>query len=135
MHRLETTDQQLERIRALPAEEPVVMLNLMKFRAESLDGDGTGWDAYRRYSAAVIKLIKARGGGILWAGRAEGVALGPEQAGDWDYVALVRYPAPAAFVDMMTSADYAAANYHRLNGLESHLIVAMTEQFSRLSRD
>jgi hypothetical protein len=50
---------------ALPDDAPVVMLNLMRFRDQSLDGKGSGWDAYLRYSALAIKLIKARGGTII----------------------------------------------------------------------
>jgi len=53
------------------------MLNLMKFRDQSLDDDGTGWDAYRRYSAHIIPLLKARRGTVLWAGEANTVAIGP----------------------------------------------------------
>jgi len=45
---------------ALPDDAPVVMLNLMRFRDQSLDGKGSGRDAYLRYSALAIKLIKAR---------------------------------------------------------------------------
>ncbi len=49
-------------LRALPDDAPVVMLNLMRFRERSLDGNGSGWDAYLRYSALSIKQIKAVGG-------------------------------------------------------------------------
>ena len=66
---------------ALPDDAPVTMLNLMRFRERSLDGNGSGWDAYLRYSALTIKLIKARGGTIVWAGTAEAVALGEPEAG------------------------------------------------------
>ena len=133
MHRLEATDEQLKILADLPDDGPVVMVNLMKFRAESADGKGSGWDAYLRYSKGVIGLIRERGGDIIWAGRADAVALGPQDQGDWDYVALVRYPSRAAFVDMMTSADYAAVNHHRLNGLERHTILAATETLHRRS--
>lgn len=135
MHRLEATDDRLEQLKSLPDEGPVVMVNLLKFREESADGDGTGRDAYQRYSRSVIKLIKERGGDVLWAGDAEVVALGPAGDGDWDYVVLVRYPSRAAFIDMMTSADYAAVNSHRLNALERHTIVAAEERFSRFAGD
>ena len=33
-------------LEALERDKPVVMVNLMRFRARSLDGDGSGWDAY-----------------------------------------------------------------------------------------
>ncbi len=37
---------------------PVVMVNLMRFRERSLDGDGSGWDAYLRYSALTVPMIR-----------------------------------------------------------------------------
>jgi hypothetical protein len=80
-------------LKALPDDGPVTMLNLMRFRERSLDGNGSGWDAYLRYSALTIKLIKARSGTIIWTGSAEDVALGVPDLHRWDYVALVLYPA------------------------------------------
>jgi hypothetical protein len=65
-----------EALAALPDDAPVVMLNLMRFRGRSLDGNGSSWNAYLRYSMRAIKLIKAQGGTIVWTGTAEAVALG-----------------------------------------------------------
>src|SRR5215469_7187521 len=93
-------------LEAIGPDGPVVMLNLMRFRERSLDGDGSGWDAYLRYSALTVPMIKARGGTLLWTGNARAVALGTENGNQWDYVALVYYPSVAAFIDMMTSHDY-----------------------------
>ena len=93
-------------LQALDPQAPVVMVNLMRFRERSLDGDGSGWDAYLRYSALTVPMIKARGGTLLWTGDAKAVALGPEAGNRWDYLALVYYPTVAAFIDMMTSDDY-----------------------------
>ncbi len=121
----------VDAVSGLDPAEPVVMLNLMKFREQSLDGDGSGWDAYRRYSSRITPLLKARNGTILWAGTVDAVALGPEAAGDWDYAALVWYPNPAAFLDMLQSQEYAAANVHRENGTERHSIMATHSQYSK----
>src|SRR6185503_9332412 len=96
----------IEGLKALAPDAPVVMLNLMRFRERSLDGDGSGWDAYLRYSALTVPMIKARGGTLLWTGSAETVALGEPEGQRWDYLALVYYPTVAAFIDMMTSVDY-----------------------------
>src|SRR6201994_1241662 len=90
----------------LDQEAPVVMVNLMRFRPRSLDGDGSGWDAYLRYSALTVPMIKARGGTLLWTGDAKTVALGEPDGHQWDYLALVDYPSVAAFIDLMTSHDY-----------------------------
>jgi uncharacterized protein (DUF1330 family) len=124
----------IDLVEALPDEGPVTMLNLMRFRGQSLDGNGSGWDAYLRYSALAIKLIKARGGTIVWTGEAQAVALGLPEAHRWDYVALVRYPSRAAFVDMMTSADYARANVERENGCADHAIIVLRETYNKLAK-
>ena len=65
-------------LEALDRQSPVVMVNLMRFHPRSLDGDGSGWDAYLRYSALTVPMIKARGGTLLWTGDAKAVALGPQ---------------------------------------------------------
>lgn len=122
----------IQGLEALDRNAPVVMLNLMRFRARSLDGDGSGWDAYLRYSAITVPLIKARGGTLLWTGEAKAVALGPQAGNDWDFVALVFYPSVAAFLDMMTSEAYERdADPHRVNGCAEHVIIATSEAYSK----
>ena len=119
-------------LQTLDQQQPVVMLNLMRFRERSLDGDGSGWDAYLRYSALTVPMIKARGGTLLWTGAAKMVALGPEAGQSWDYVALVTYPSVVAFIDMMTSADYEnLSDPQRRNGCAEHVIIAMAESYSK----
>jgi uncharacterized protein (DUF1330 family) len=111
---------------------PVVMVNLMRFRERSLDGDGSGWDAYLRYSALTVPMIKARGGTLLWTGEAKAVALGEPEGNRWDYLALVHYPSVAAFLDMMISADYEThCDPHRRNGCEAHVIICTKEAYSK----
>lgn len=127
-------DLNITEVGALPDEGPVVMVNLVRLRERSLDGNGSGWDAYKRYSAIVIKMIKARGGTVLWAGHRDTVALGRVYGHQWHYVVLIRYPSRAAFLDMMTSAEYAAANTHRVNGAAEHVILAMRESYSKFAQ-
>src|SRR5690242_20632358 len=111
---------------------PIVMVNLMRFRKRSLDGDGSGWDAYLRYSAITVPMIKARGGTPLWTGEAKAIALGPHAGNEWDFVALVYYPSVAAFLDMMTSEAYERdADPHRVNGCAEHVIIATSEAYSK----
>jgi uncharacterized protein (DUF1330 family) len=122
----------IEGLEALDRRAPVVMVNLMRFHERSLDGDGSGWDAYLRYSAHTVPMIKARGGTLLWTGNAKAVALGQQAGNQWDYVALVYYPSVAAFIDMMTSADYEnLSDPHRRNGCAEHLIIATSEAYSK----
>jgi len=122
----------IEGLEQLQHQGPIVMVNLMRFFERSLDGDGSGWDAYLRYSALTVPMIKARGGTLLWTGQAMTVALGPPDGNQWDYLALVYYPNVAAFIDMMTSADYETlCDPHRRNGCSAHLIIATSEAYSK----
>ena len=122
----------IEGLAELAPQEPVVMVNLMRFRERSLDGDGSGWDACLRYSSLTVPMIKARGGTLLWTGIASTVALGRPDGNQWDYLALVYYPTVAAFIDMMTSADYETrCDPHRRNGCAEHVIIATKEAYSK----
>ena len=119
-------------LRSLPDAGPVVMVNLVKFKLRSADGNGSGQDAYERYSRAVVPpLLRGVGGMVLWSGRAEGAAFGDPHATYWDHVVLVWYPSRRAFLDLVTSPAYGEANVHRENGVEDHIILATTETYSR----
>jgi uncharacterized protein (DUF1330 family) len=122
----------IEGLEALRHQGPIVMVNLMRFFDRSRDGDGSGWDAYLRYSALTVPMIKARGGTLLWTGDAKAVALGAQDGHQWDYLALVYYPDVAAFIDMMTSADYENhCDPHRRNGCAEHVIICTKEAYSK----
>jgi uncharacterized protein (DUF1330 family) len=119
-------------LKELEHQGPIVMVNLMRFHDRSLDDDGSGWDAYLRYSALTVPMIKARGGALLWTGDAQTVALGRQDGNAWDYLALVYYPSVAAFIDMMTSDDYEArCDPHRRNGCAEHVIICTKEAYSK----
>ena len=123
----------IQGLEGLQQHAPVVMLNLMRFHARSRDGNGSGWDAYLRYSAVTVPMIKARGGTLLWTGEARAVALGPQAGNEWDFVALVFYPSVAAFLDMMTSEAYERdADPHRVNGCADHVIIATEQAYGKL---
>ena len=115
------------------ANGPVVMLNLVHFRDQAADGDGSGRDAYQRYSRGFIPLLKRGGGTILWAGDVTGVAIGDDVADAWDYAVLVMYPDRQTFVDTVTSDDYRAINHHRLAGLDRHVILPVSETYSKFA--
>lgn len=66
-------------------------------------------------------------------GEVNGVAIGSDQGDDWDYAVLVRYPNAKAFVDTMTSPGYAAINPDRLSGLSKHVILPVSETYSKFA--
>jgi uncharacterized protein (DUF1330 family) len=107
---------------------PVVMLNLLKFKATATGETGSGAEAYQRYGDVVVKMVEEQGGRILWQGRADQMLIG-DPAQDWDSVVLVEYPSRKAFIEMVTAPKYEAAHEHREAGLERTVLVAMSEQF------
>lgn len=126
-------DLNLDFVESLPDDGPVVMVNLVRFRERSLDGNGSGWDAYTRYSRADMPLLKRVGGTVLWAGHVEGVAFGNVGGGRWDWVVVVSYPSCSAFLSMMTSSEYQLANVDRENGVEDHVILVANESYSKFT--
>jgi uncharacterized protein (DUF1330 family) len=118
---------QVKELMHAPDEGPVVMLNLLKFKERAGDGAGSGGDAYRKYGDSVVQMVEARGGKVLWSGKAEQILIG-DPAQDWDAVALVEYPSRAAFIEMTSTKEYDAAHEHREAGLERTILVACSER-------
>ena len=119
------TTFELDALRESTDEGPVTMLNLVKYRDQSSDGDGTGREAYTRYTSLAQRLVESRGGKLLWAGVMGEAALNEGDGDvDWDWGLLVYYPNRAAFIDMVTSPEYLAANEHRRSGVEKHIILS-----------
>ena len=114
----------VDSLRESADERPVTMINLIKYREQSLDGNGTGREAYARYTRPVQKLVEDRGGKVLWAGSVSEAALHEGGDVDWDWAILVYYPRRAAFIDMVESKEFLDANEHRRNGVEKHVIMA-----------
>ena len=129
-------DLNIEDLQALRDDEPVVMVNLVRLKEKASTGEGSGWEAYQRYSTVTAPMIKERGGTVIWAGRVGAVALGITNENVWDFIALVRYPSRAAFLDMMTSEEYVrSANPHRLDGVIEHVILATRETYSKFKEE
>jgi len=113
---------------------PVVMLNLLKFREASLDGDGTGAEAYARYGELAGPFVQKHGGQLIWAGAATETLVG-DIAYDWDAVLLVQWPARQNLLDLTDDEDYKAIAHHRTNGLERTMLIALDQQASLLGNN
>ena len=77
-------------------------------------------------------MVEARGGKVLWMGRADQILIGDESQG-WDSVALVQYPSRKAFIEMVSTPEYEQAHEHRESGLERTVLIACTERVNRLA--
>lgn len=124
--------EMLASMAAADPDEPVVMLNLLRYRDHAEEGCGvdglSGEDAYRRYGQLFAELAPRFGGEPIWMGRGHHPIVGPDV---WDVIILVRYPTRRHFVDMFNDPDYQAIAPIRAASLADSRLVEMTQLLPR----
>jgi uncharacterized protein (DUF1330 family) len=115
---LEPTPGQFAALAARPADAPVVMVNLLKFKTPG------GLDRYLQYGREVAPHLKRVGASVLYAGGAPAFVIGEGERPWWDAILVVQYPTPQAFIDMVTTDEYAEVHEHRAAGLERGDLIA-----------
>jgi uncharacterized protein (DUF1330 family) len=122
------------RVEALMADDsggPVVMVNLLRFRAKAVYPDGrpsdlTGRQAYNLYAAPMQNVIERGGGKVLFDGDIASLVIG-EVEDLWDTCVLVEYPSAAAFAAIVASPEVAEIGVHRAAGLKGQLLIRATQ--------
>ncbi|MGZ4528624.1 MAG: DUF1330 domain-containing protein [Mycobacterium sp.] len=109
---LEPTPEQFAALAARPADAPVVMVNLLKFKTAG------GLESYLQYGREVAPHLQRVGATLRYAGAAPTVVIGDGERPWWDAILIVEYPTPQAFIDMVTTPEYAQVHEHRAAGLE-----------------
>jgi uncharacterized protein (DUF1330 family) len=127
------TQSRIEELAADTSDAPVVMLNLLKFRAKAAYPDGrpselTGRQAYDLYAAPMQKVIENGGGRVLFGGAIASLVIG-DVDDLWDTCLLVEYPSAAAFAAVVTAPEVAEIGVHRAAGLEGQLLIRLTQLF------
>lgn len=124
---IDPTRQQFDAFKSLPRDTPIMMLNLIKLRAESVYPDGTvvtGVEAYQAYGRESAAIFNRVGGEIIWRGKPECVVTGPLDE-HWDIAFIARYPNAKAFLAMVTDADYQKVVVHRQLAVEDSRLIRM----------
>ena len=112
------------------SDQPIVMLNLLKFRerAQYTDGrasDLSGRDAYMLYGDKMQQLVEREGGRIVFSAEVMSLVIGTVDE-MWDVAALVEYPSSSAFTRLVTSPEVAAIAVHRAAGLAGQLLIRVS---------
>lgn len=127
-------DDRLAAMATADQDQPVVMLNLLRYREQAEEGHGvdglTGEEAYRRYGQAFAELQPRYGGEPIWMGRVGQTVIGPSDE-DWDIAILVRYPERRRFVAMLRDPDYQAIAPMRAAALADSRLIEMTQLLPR----
>ena len=105
--------QAWEAFKALPRDQPIHMLNLIRLREIAAYPDGhashgkglSGREAYREYGRTIAPHLARLGSRQVWAGDPQVMVTGPRSEA-WDLAFIVEYPGSQAFIDMVRDPDY-----------------------------
>ena len=126
------TQERVQKLMGDASGEPIVMLNLLKFRDKAVYADGrtttlTGREAYQLYGTAMQKVVEKNGGKFVFGGDVASLVIGEVQD-MWDLCALVEYPSAAAFAKIATSPEVSEIGVHRAAGLEGQLLIRLKQR-------
>ena len=116
----------------LPDDYPIDLLNLVLYRDKALyppdhprAGDGlSGAEAFRIYSEQSFRSFAEAGGQLVWAGRMEGMLIGPITE-TWSMAFVARYPSATAFLKSVAHPDYKTAVIHRQAALKTSRLIRL----------
>lgn len=110
-----------------PRDEPVTMINLIKFKDKAWNGRETGAECYDRYSKNAMKYLNKVGGRLIWKGECMHTVIGDSQ--DQPHIVmLVEYPSVDHFLEMIADPEYQKCAEDRTMALEyGGLIASKTE--------
>ena len=122
--------EQIEELLKGPAEGPVVMVNLLRFKkdADAPDEGISGAEAYARYGAQMVEWVTSQGARLIWSGRVDSMVIGDTDE-YFHSIALMEYPSRAEFLRIVGDPRVAEFAVHRTAGLDMQWLIATTTAF------
>jgi len=111
-----TPDSIRKLVQDYPADQTVVMLNILRF-VEITNSGENGEKVYQRYGANAVKHLEKAGAKVLWAGKVISAVIGDDD-GKPHQILLVEYASVQNFLDMVMSPEYQAITKDRTMSLE-----------------
>ena len=117
---IDPTREAFELFKSLPRDEPINMLNFLRFNEHAVYPDdhpnaGLGWSgarAYHEYGKTSGPIFERVGGRIIWRGDMQAMVIGPASR-HWDSAFIAYYPNSGAFLEMVTDPEYQKAVVNR----------------------
>ncbi|TMM50042.1 DUF1330 domain-containing protein [Qipengyuania marisflavi] len=112
------------RFKDLPRDQPIHMLNLLRYRDQAAYPEGhghagKGWSgqrAYQEYGKTSGPIFRRVGGSIVWRGAFQTMVTGPDTQ-RWHDGFVAQYPNADAFFEMIKDANYQQAVVNRTAAL------------------
>ncbi len=113
---VDPTGADLKRFMAEDPGGPVVMLNLLRFKADGRPG-------YEDYARSIQPFLDDLGASVVYVGDCSTVLVAPA-AHQWDAVLIVRYPSRRAFSAMVANPHYQRITSLRTEALSDAVLQA-----------
>ena len=121
------TKDQIAQLMSYPQDIPVVMTNIIKFKAITGNGNETGQEAYMRYFKSVQHLVAKAEAKVIWKGTVAMTVIG--DSNDTPHmIILVEYPTVQHFLNMITNPEYQKITIDRSIALEYGGLIACKTQ-------
>jgi len=123
------TQEQIQTLMHGPADQPVVMVNLLTFKptADAPDEGMSGEEAYRRYAEKMRAFVESKGGRFIWIGRVDSQVIGTGGEG-FHMIGHFEYTSRQVFLAIAMDPHVQEIGIHRAAGLESQWLVATTTE-------
>ena len=115
------TKEQFKALMNLPTDQPVVMVNILKYK--------NGKAACQRYLQNVMPFLKKASGKLIWKGQPLHTVIGDHE-NQPDVFMLVEYPSIIHFMDMITNPEYQEVAKDRTMGLTYGGLIACGSDYS-----
>ncbi len=102
---LDPAPEQIMEIVNFPANTPLQMLNLLRFKKEKNAEGHDGEAQYSIYMQAVMPFIANAKAKLLYAGKVSASIIGPTEK-EWDKVLIVEYPDKMSFINMSRAEGF-----------------------------
>lgn len=114
---VKSTKEQMAKIMTYPKDTPLVMINIIKFKDRTENGNETGKEAYARYFRNAKPFIARSDAKLIWKGVVATTVVG-DTKNEPDMVFLVEYPTVDHFLKMVSDPDYQKISNDRTIALE-----------------
>lgn len=98
------SNAQLAELQSYPKDTPLVMLNILRFKAKTSTNE-TGQEAYARYFKNASPFVEKSGAKLIWKGQVHNTVIGNSELQP-HVVFLVEYPTVNHFFSMITNPEY-----------------------------
>jgi uncharacterized protein (DUF1330 family) len=117
------TEEQMMKVMAYPKDTPLTMVNILRFKARTENGNETGKEAYARYYKNAQEFVARSKARLIWKGAVASTVIG-DSNNQPDMIFLVEYPSVDHFLKMVADPAYQKIANDRSIALEYGGLIA-----------